>query len=118
MTKERYAARLDFTSGLSDQLAHIRWGLEQLRQRPWDVGLFSELRNSVQELVDLSGSFGQDELTEIGTRLDQALLAWRTRGASGPAWAPIAGADAALADFVERLAPATTPAWRVVRAGL
>jgi chemotaxis protein histidine kinase CheA len=116
MSKERYGARVEFTSGLPDRLAQIRWALEQLRQRPHDTGLFAETRNSVQDLAGTAGSFGLEELSEIGTRLEQALLAWRGRGAT--AWAAVAGADAALADFADRLAPAAPAApWRVV-AGL
>ena len=119
MSKERYGARVEFTSGLSDRLAQIRWALEQLRQRPHDTGLFAETRNSVQDLAGSAGSFGLEELSEIGTRLEQALLAWRARGALPAMWAAVADADAALADFAERLAPAA-PAqpWRTVRAGL
>ncbi len=119
MSKERYGARVEFTSGLPDRLAQIRWALEQLRQRPHDTGLFAETRNSVQDLAGTAGSFGLEELSEIGTRLDQALLAWRGRGALAAAWAAVADADAALADFADRLAP-TAPAapWRMVGAGL
>jgi len=116
MSKERDGARVEFTSGLTDRLAQIRWALEQLRHRPQDTGLFSETRNWLHELAGAAGSFGLEELSEIGTRLDQALLAWRGRGAL--AWAAVAGADAALADFADRLAPAAPAApWPVV-AGL
>ncbi len=96
----------------------LRWALEQLRQRP-DASLFGETRNSVHELAGTAGSFALEELSEIGARLEQALLAWRARGALPSMWAAVADADAALADFAERLAPAA-PAqpWRTVRAGL
>jgi hypothetical protein len=47
------------------------------------------------------------------------MLAWRSRGAIGSAWAAVADADAAVADFEDRLAPAAPPSpWRVVGAGL
>ncbi len=119
MLKERYAARVEFTSGLSDRLTQLRWALEQLRQRPHDASLFGETRNSLHELAGTAGSFALEELSEIGARLAQALLAWRARGALPSMWAAVADADAALADFAERLAPAA-PAqpWRTVRAGL
>lgn len=113
MSKDRYGARVEFTSGLSDRLAQIRWALEQLRQRPQDTGLFAETRNWLHELAGTADSFALEELSEIGTRLDQALLAWRGRGAAG--WAAVADADAALADFADRLAPAAPAApWRMV----
>jgi chemotaxis protein histidine kinase CheA len=119
MSTEGYCARLEFTAGLSDVLAQIRWGLEQLRQRPHDAGLFAETRNSVQELAGSADSFGLEELSGICLRLAQAMLAWRSRGAIGSAWAAVADADAAVADFEDRLAPAAPPSpWRVVGAGL
>jgi chemotaxis protein histidine kinase CheA len=119
MTKERYAERIEFTSGLSDRLARIRCALEQLRQRPQDACLFAETRSSVQEVAGTAESFGLEELNEISTRLDQALLAWRGRGTPAAAWAAVAGADAALADFEDRMAPAALSVpWRVVRAGV
>lgn len=119
MPREGYAARVEFTSGLSDRLSRIRCALEQLRQRPHDSGLFAETRNSVHELAGTAGSFGLEELSDIGLRVEQALLAWHARGAAPSAWAAVADADAALADFEDRLAPAASGApWRVVRAGL
>ncbi|MFL5312440.1 MAG: Hpt domain-containing protein [Myxococcales bacterium] len=119
MPNERYGARVEFTSGLSDRLARIRCALEQLRQRPHDCGLFKETRNSVHELAGTAGSFGLDELSDIGLRVEQALLAWHARGAAPAAWAAVADADASLADFEDRLTPPSpAAAWRVVRAGL
>jgi len=119
MSTDGYRARLEFTAGLSDVLAQIRWGLEQLRQRPQDAGLFAETRNSLRELALSADSFGLEELSGICLRLAQALLAWRSRGAIGSAWAAVADADAAVADFEDRLAPAAPPSpWRVVGAGL
>jgi HPt (histidine-containing phosphotransfer) domain-containing protein len=119
MTRERYAERIDFTSGLSDRLARIRCALEQLRQRPEDACLFAETHNSLQEVAGRAESFGLEELNEIGMRLDQALLSWRGRGAPAAAWAAVASADAALADFEDRLAPgALAIPWRMVRAGV
>jgi HPt (histidine-containing phosphotransfer) domain-containing protein len=116
MSRDGYGARVEFTSGLSDRLAQIRGALEELRQRPHDTGLFAETRNSVQELAGRAGAFGLTELSEIGLRLEQALVAWRGRGAV--AWAAIASADAALSDFEDRLAPPLPAApWRVVGAG-
>jgi HPt (histidine-containing phosphotransfer) domain-containing protein len=119
MSRERYAERIDFTSSLADRLAKIRCALEQLRQRPQDTCLFAETHNSLQEVAGAAESFGLEELNEIGMRLDQALLAWRGRGAPAAAWAAVASADAALADFEDRLAPAALAVpWRTVRAGL
>jgi HPt (histidine-containing phosphotransfer) domain-containing protein len=119
MPREGYAARVEFSSGLSDRLSHIRCALEQLRQRPHDPGLFAETRSCVHELAGTAGSFGLDELSDLGLRVEQALLAWHARGAAPMAWAAVADADAALADFEDRLAPAGSAApWRVVRAGL
>jgi HPt (histidine-containing phosphotransfer) domain-containing protein len=119
MPRERYAARIEFTAGLSDRLSHTRCALEQLRQRTHDSGLFAETCNSVRELAGAAGSFGLEELSDIGLRVEQALLAWHARGAAPAAWAAVADADAALADFEDRLAPAGFAApWRVVRAGL
>jgi len=119
MPSEGYAARVEFTSGLSDRLAHIRCALEQVRQRAHDSGLFAETRNCVHELVGTARAFGLEDLSDIGLRVEQALLAWHARGAVPTAWAAVADADAALADFEDRLAPAAPAApWRVVRAGL
>ena len=74
MSTDRSGARVEFfTSGLSDRLAQIRWALEQLRQRPQDTGLFAETRNWLHELAGTADSFGLEELSEIGTRLEQAL---------------------------------------------
>jgi len=119
MSNERYGARVEFTSGLSDRLAQVRCALEQLRQRPHDGGLFAETRSSLHELAATAGSFGLDELTEIALRVEQALLAWHARGSLPTAWAAAADAAAAPADFEDRLTPETPAApWRVVRAGL
>jgi HPt (histidine-containing phosphotransfer) domain-containing protein len=119
MPRQDYAGRVEFTSGLSDRLAQIRCALGQLRQRPHDCGLFAETRNSARELAGTAGSFGLEELSEIALRVEQALLAWQARGAAPTAWAAVADADAALADFEDRVAPAAPAvAWRVVRAGL
>ena len=119
MSNERYSARVEFTSALSDRLARLRCTLQQLRQRPHDSGLFAETRNAVHELAGTAGSFGLEELSEVGLRVEQALLAWHARGAAPTAWAAVADADAALAEFEDRLAPAASvAAWRVVRAGL
>jgi HPt (histidine-containing phosphotransfer) domain-containing protein len=118
MPREGYAARIEFTSGLSERLSHIRCALEQLRQRPHDSGLFAETRCSVHELAGAAGSFALEELSDIGLRVEQALVAWHARGAAPTAWAAVADADAALADFEDRLTPAASAApWRVVRAG-
>ena len=114
-----YGARIEFTSSLPDRLTQIRWALTQLRQRPHDTGLFAETHNSVQELVGAATPFGLDELAEIGVRVDQALVAWRSRGAPPAAWAAVADADAALAEFADRVAPIAAPApWRLVGAGV
>ena len=114
-----YAARIEFVSTLSDRLSGIRCAVEQLRQRPHDTGLFFETRNSLGGLTETARSFGLEELTEICMRLEQALVSWRGRGASPAAWAAVASADAALAGFEDRVAPAAAPAaWRVVGAGL
>ncbi|TMB05597.1 MAG: hypothetical protein E6J64_10505, partial [Deltaproteobacteria bacterium] len=72
MSNERYGARVEFTSGLSDRLPQVRCALEQLRQRPHDGGLFAETRSSLHELAATAGSFGLDELTEIALRVEQA----------------------------------------------
>ena|SRR5690349_13049801 len=115
----RYAARIEFVSTLSDRLSGIRCSVEQLRQRPHDTGLFFETRNSLDGLTETARSFGLEELTEICMRLEQALVAWRGRGSPPAAWASVASADAALAEFEDRVAPAAAPApWRVVGAGL
>jgi chemotaxis protein histidine kinase CheA len=118
MSTDRSGARVEFTSGLSDRLAQIRWALEQLRQRPQDTGLFAETRNWLHELAGTADSFGLEELSEIGTRLEQALLAWRGRGTLAAAWAAVAGADAALADFADRVAPSGPAAPWPMAAGL
>ena len=119
MSSERYRARVEFTAGLSDRLAQVRWALEQLRQRPHDTGLFAETRHSVQDLAATADSFGLEELSGICLRLEQVLLAWRGRGAIASAWAAVADADAAVADFEDRLAPDAPPSpWRLVGAGL
>jgi HPt (histidine-containing phosphotransfer) domain-containing protein len=119
MSQDHYADRVEFSSGLSDRLAQIRCALQQLRQRPHDAGLFAETRNTVHELAGTAGSFGLEELSEVGLRVEQALLAWHARGAAPTAWAAVADADAALAELEDRLAPAASvAAWRVVRAGL
>jgi HPt (histidine-containing phosphotransfer) domain-containing protein len=113
-----YGARIEFTSSLSDRLTQIRWALTQLRQRPHDTGLFAETHNSVQELAAAAASFGLEELAEIGMRVDQALVTWRSRGSPPAAWAAVADADAALAEFADRVAPiAPATPWRMVGAG-
>ena len=98
---------------LHERLAQVRWALEQLRQRPHDAALFAETCRAAHDLAESAASF--EELSEIAARLEQALVAWRCRGALAAAWAPIAGEDAALADREDRLAPAARP-WRVVGA--
>ena len=119
MLNERYGARVEFTSDLSDRLAQIRCAVNQLRQRPHDCGLFAATRNSLNEMASTAGSFGLDELSAIAVRVEQALFAWHARGSVPTAWAAVADADAALADFEDRLAPAApAAAWRVVGAGL
>ncbi len=109
-----FAARVEYTSGLPDRLAQIRWALEQLRQRPHDTGLFAETRNSVQDLAGTAASFGLQELSEIGVRLEQALLVWRGRGGLAAAWAPIGGEDAALAEWEDRVTGSAAAPWRMV----
>jgi hypothetical protein len=113
-----YGARIEFTSSLPDRLMQIRWALTQLRQRPQDTGLFAETHNSVQELACVSAAFRLDELAEIGMRVGQALVAWRSRGAPPAAWASVADGEAALAEFADRVAAIAPPApWRLVGAG-
>ena len=102
-------------AGLHERLTQVRWGLEQLRQRPHDAALFAETCRAAHDLAESAGGCDFEELSEIGSRLEQALVAWRGRGALATAWAPVAGEDAALADWEDRLAPPARP-WRVVGA--
>jgi DNA-binding response OmpR family regulator len=89
------AMRIEYAASVPGRMAEIRLGVEQLRRRARDPVLFAETRRHVHEMAGTAGSFGFEPLSEICARLEQALLAWRSRG-DELSWAAVGIEERAL----------------------
>ena len=98
---ELEAMRIEYTASVPGRLTEIRLGLQQVRRRARDAVLFAETRRHVHEVAGTAGSFGFEALSEICAKLEQALLAWRSRY-DEMTWAAVVVEARALVRWEER----------------
>ncbi len=97
---ELEAMRVEYTASIPGRLKEIHLGLAQVRRRARDPVLFAETRRHVHEVAGTAGSFGFDAVSEICAKLEQALLAWRSRY-DDMAWAAVVVEERALVRWEE-----------------
>jgi DNA-binding response OmpR family regulator len=95
--------RAQYSSELRTRLATIRQALERLRRTPRDAASFAAARRLVHDLAGTAGAFGYDELSAIGKKLEEALVAWQSWDGALAAWAPVVAGARALADWEDRI---------------
>ncbi len=97
---ELEAMRVEYTASIPRRLREIRLGLEQVGRRTRDTVLFAETRRHVHEVAGTAGSFGFEALSEICAKIEQALVAWRSRS-DDMTWAAVAVEARALVRWEE-----------------
>jgi CheY-like chemotaxis protein len=97
------ALRAEYCAELPARLAQIRRALEGVRRTPRDTTRFTAARTLVHELAGTAGSFGYDDLSVIGNRIEEALVAWQSWGGGAAEWAPVVAGARALAEWEDRI---------------